>query len=80
MGARAVLYPGAYVGEAARVGEDCLLYPNVTVRERCQVGARVILHASCVVGADGFGFAFDPEGTGPASTTRSPGGHRPHRG
>ncbi|WP_375772663.1 UDP-3-O-(3-hydroxymyristoyl)glucosamine N-acyltransferase [Archangium gephyra] len=62
VGARAVLFPGAYVGEGAGIGEDSLLYPNVTVREHCQVGARVILHASCVVGADGFGFAFNPEG------------------
>ncbi|PTL82359.1 UDP-3-O-(3-hydroxymyristoyl)glucosamine N-acyltransferase [Vitiosangium sp. GDMCC 1.1324] len=62
VGARAVLFPGVYVGEGAGVGEDSLLYPNVTVREHCQVGARVILHASCVVGADGFGFAFNPEG------------------
>ncbi len=62
VGARTVLYPGAYVGEQAEVGDDCILYPNVTVRERCIVGARVILHASSVVGADGFGFAFNPEG------------------
>jgi UDP-3-O-[3-hydroxymyristoyl] glucosamine N-acyltransferase len=62
VGARSVLFSGAYVGEGASIGEDCLLYPNVTVREHCQVGARVILHSSCVVGADGFGFAFNPEG------------------
>jgi UDP-3-O-[3-hydroxymyristoyl] glucosamine N-acyltransferase len=62
VGARTVLYPGVYVGEAASLGDDCTLYPNVTVRERCLVGSRVILHASCVVGADGFGFAFDAEG------------------
>ncbi|MCY1079742.1 UDP-3-O-(3-hydroxymyristoyl)glucosamine N-acyltransferase [Archangium lansingense] len=62
VGARAVLFPGAFVGEGASIGEDSLLYPNVTVREHCQVGARVTLHASCVVGADGFGFAFNPEG------------------
>ncbi|SEU05604.1 UDP-3-O-(3-hydroxymyristoyl)glucosamine N-acyltransferase [Stigmatella erecta] len=62
VGARTVLYAGAYVGEAASLGEDCTVYPNVTVRERCLVGSRVILHASCVVGADGFGFAFDAEG------------------
>jgi UDP-3-O-[3-hydroxymyristoyl] glucosamine N-acyltransferase len=61
VGARTVLYAGAYVGEAASLGEDCTVYPNVTVRERCLVGSRVILHASCVVGADGFGFAFDAE-------------------
>lgn len=62
VGARSVLYPGVYVGEGARVGEDCTLYPSVTVREACSVGDRVVLHASAVVGADGFGFAFDPEG------------------
>jgi UDP-3-O-[3-hydroxymyristoyl] glucosamine N-acyltransferase len=62
VGARTVLYPGVFVGEGASLGEDCLLYPNVTVREGCLVGSRVILHASCVVGADGFGFAFDMEG------------------
>ncbi|XXF80549.1 UDP-3-O-(3-hydroxymyristoyl)glucosamine N-acyltransferase [Myxococcaceae bacterium GXIMD 01537] len=62
VGARTVLYPGVFVGEGASVGEDCVFYPQVTVREGCQVGSRVILHASCVVGADGFGFAFNAEG------------------
>ncbi|NVJ25954.1 UDP-3-O-(3-hydroxymyristoyl)glucosamine N-acyltransferase [Myxococcus sp. AM011] len=62
VGARSVLYPGAYLGEHATVGEDSVLHPNVTVRERCVIGNRVILHAASVVGADGFGFAFNPEG------------------
>ncbi len=58
-----MLYPGAYVGAGRpRSARTACCYPNVTVRERCQVGSRVILHASCVVGADGFGFAFNAEG------------------
>jgi UDP-3-O-[3-hydroxymyristoyl] glucosamine N-acyltransferase len=60
VGARSVLFPGVYLGESARVGDDCVLYPNVVVRERCVIGSRVILHAGCGVGADGFGFAFNP--------------------
>lgn len=59
VGARTVVYPGAYVGEDAVVGEDCVIYPNVTVREGCRIGHRCTLHAGCVIGADGFGFAFD---------------------
>jgi UDP-3-O-[3-hydroxymyristoyl] glucosamine N-acyltransferase len=59
VGPRAVLYPGAYVGSFCRIGADSVLFPNVTVREGCLVGERVVLHASAVVGADGFGFAFD---------------------
>lgn len=60
VGARAVLHPGVYVGEDARIGDGCTIYPNVTVREGCLIGDRVILHANTVIGADGFGFAFDP--------------------
>ena len=57
--AGAVLFPGVYVGENSRIGQNTLLYPNVVVRENCVVGDRVIIHANSVIGADGFGFAFD---------------------
>ncbi len=59
VGARAVLYPGAYVGELARVGDDTVLGANVAVLERCVVGARCLVHPNAVLGADGFGFALD---------------------
>jgi UDP-3-O-[3-hydroxymyristoyl] glucosamine N-acyltransferase len=61
VGPRSVLFPGVYLGEGSAIGEDCLLYPNAVVREGCLLGSRVTLHSSCVIGADGFGFAFDPE-------------------
>jgi UDP-3-O-[3-hydroxymyristoyl] glucosamine N-acyltransferase len=64
VGARTILHPGAVVGEGARIGDDCLLYANVVVREQCLVGNRCILQPGCVVGSDGFGFAFDPQGDG----------------
>jgi UDP-3-O-[3-hydroxymyristoyl] glucosamine N-acyltransferase len=64
IGARTIVYPGAQVAADARVGEDCVVYQNVVVRERCVIGNRVILQPGCVIGADGFGFAFDPEGEG----------------
>ncbi len=64
IGPRTIVYPGVQVCEGARVGEDCLLYPNVVVRERCVLGNRVVLQPGCVIGADGFGFAFDPDGEG----------------
>ncbi len=57
VGARTVLYPGVYVGPAASVGDDCLIFPNVTIYDRCIVGNRVTLHASTVIGQDGFGYA-----------------------
>ncbi len=64
VGARTILFPGVQIGEGARVGADCVLYQNVVVREQCVIGDRVILQPGCVIGSDGFGFAFDPEGEG----------------
>lgn len=62
IGDRTVLSPGVVVGEEAVVGEDCLFYPNVVLYHGVRVGSRVILHAGCVIGSDGFGFAPSPEG------------------
>jgi len=59
IGAHSVLMPGCYVGVQAVIGERTLLYPRVTVREECVIGDRCILHPGVVIGADGFGFAFD---------------------
>ena len=59
VGARTVLHPGVYVGDDVVIGEDCVLYPNVVVRERITLGSRVIIHASSVLGTDGFGYRWD---------------------
>ncbi|HWB20251.1 MAG TPA: UDP-3-O-(3-hydroxymyristoyl)glucosamine N-acyltransferase [Phycisphaerales bacterium] len=57
IGKGCALYPGVFVGREATLGDECVLYPNVSVYERCVLGNRVHLHASTVVGHDGFGFA-----------------------
>jgi len=62
LGDRVALLAGVYVGKNARVGEDSLLYPRVTLYEGVRIGKRAILHAGCVVGSDGFGFAPSPQG------------------
>jgi UDP-3-O-[3-hydroxymyristoyl] glucosamine N-acyltransferase len=61
VGEGVVLHPGCYVGPQASVGKGSVLYPGAVVAERCVVGERCILQPNAVVGADGFGFAFDAE-------------------
>mgnify|MGYP000951121936 FL=1 len=56
------IYPHAYIGEGVKIGKNALIYPNVTVYHGCKLGNNVTLHAGCVIGADGFGFAPGPEG------------------
>src|SRR6266404_5555796 len=49
------------VGAGSRIGENCRIHPRVTFYPGVRVGHRVEIHAGAVLGADGFGFAFDGE-------------------
>ena len=57
IGRRCQIYPGVFIGEHAVVGDDCILFPNVTIYDHCRLGDRVTVHASTVIGQDGFGYA-----------------------
>src|SRR5207247_1593948 len=48
-----------YVGPDVEVGEGCVLGPHVTLLAGARLGRRVLVHPGAVIGADGFGFAFD---------------------
>lgn len=62
IGAGTVIYPGCFVGPGCTLGENCVLFPNVTLYEWVQLGNGVRIHASTVIGADGFGYAPRPGG------------------
>jgi UDP-3-O-[3-hydroxymyristoyl] glucosamine N-acyltransferase len=54
--------PGCVVGAGASIGQHSELGANVTLGRGVRIGARCILHPGAVIGADGFGFAREPEG------------------
>lgn len=49
---------GCYIGEYVVVGENCIIEANVSLTY-AHVGHKTILHSGCVIGCDGFGFAYD---------------------
>jgi UDP-3-O-[3-hydroxymyristoyl] glucosamine N-acyltransferase len=59
IGAGSAIGAGSVIGTGSVIGCNALIYANVTVYHRCVIGDRVILHAGCVIGADGFGLAPD---------------------
>ena len=59
IGPRAALLGGNHIGRGTRIGEDTVLFPNVVVYHGCTIGRRVAIHAGTVIGADGYGYAFD---------------------
>src|SRR6267143_646120 len=48
-----------YLGPGVEIGEGCVLGPHVTLLAGARLGRRVLVHPGAVIGADGFGFAFD---------------------
>ncbi len=52
---------GCFIGENVFVGSNTTLHANVVLYDRVSIGARGIIHAGCVIGADGFGFTLSSE-------------------
>lgn len=65
IGAGSTVAAGAWIGPGCVVGEDCeigagsRLVARVTLVRRVRLGRRVLVHPGAVLGADGFGLAFD---------------------
>lgn len=49
------------IGAGCWIGENCRIHPRVTFYSSVRIGHRVEVHSGAVLGADGFGFAFDGE-------------------
>ncbi len=59
VGAAVRIHAFAYVGRDAEVGEGSVLHPRTVVCAGVKLGRRVIVQPGAVIGADGFGYAFD---------------------
>lgn len=56
------IYPNCYIGDGARIGKGSIIYPGVKIYRESVIGDHCVIHAGSVIGADGFGFAPQPEG------------------
>jgi len=63
IGDNAVLHSHVVIYRGARIGNDFLAHSHAVVREFCRLGDRVILQNGAVIGADGFGFAKQADGS-----------------
>lgn len=63
IGAGARIYPQAYIGHGAEIGQNTTIYAGAKIYHACKVGNNCIIHAGAVIGADGFGFAPEKDGS-----------------
>lgn len=57
------IYPHVYVGDNSIIGDDSIMFSGVKIYEDTKIGAACIIHSGAVIGADGFGFAPNEDGT-----------------
>ncbi len=58
IGNHCILKSHIHIGRDVTLGDDTTIHSQVTVYDKCQIGSRVIIHASTVIGSDGFGYTF----------------------
>lgn len=56
------IFPGAYVGDDVVIEEGSILHAGAKIYHQSRIGRRAIIHSGVVIGADGFGFAPQPDG------------------
>jgi UDP-3-O-[3-hydroxymyristoyl] glucosamine N-acyltransferase len=61
IGSGTVIGANAVIGSNVRIGRNCAIGPNASVAHAL-IGDRVIMHAGCRIGQDGFGFVMGPGG------------------
>ncbi len=63
IGAGAQIYPQCYIGNGSTIGSQTTLYAGVKIYYNTMIGSSCIIHSGAVIGADGFGFAPNADGS-----------------
>lgn len=57
------IYPHTFIDDHVKIGKNVTIYAGVKIYEGCEIGDNCIVHAGAVIGADGFGFAPEADGS-----------------
>ena len=57
------IYPNAFIGDNVTIADGTTIFSGVQVCSETRIGKDCIIHSNTVLGADGFGFAPNEEGT-----------------
>ncbi|MEO6188609.1 MAG: UDP-3-O-(3-hydroxymyristoyl)glucosamine N-acyltransferase [Ginsengibacter sp.] len=57
------LFPQVFIGNNVTIDDGTILFPGVKIHHDCVLGKNVTVHSGAVIGADGFGFAPQTDGS-----------------
>ncbi|MDP2039771.1 MAG: UDP-3-O-(3-hydroxymyristoyl)glucosamine N-acyltransferase [Algoriphagus sp.] len=63
LGQNVKIHPQAFIGNNVKMGDNCIIHSGAKINSDTQIGNNCEILPGAVIGADGFGFAPQPDGT-----------------
>ena len=63
LGNNVKIYPNSFIGDNAVIGDNVTIFAGGKIYSETVIGNNCTIHSGAVIGADGFGFAPNPDGT-----------------
>jgi UDP-3-O-[3-hydroxymyristoyl] glucosamine N-acyltransferase len=63
LGENVKIYPNCFVGDNVIIGDNVILFAGAKIYSETIIGNNCTIHSGAIIGADGFGFAPNPDGT-----------------
>ncbi len=63
LGDNVKIYPNCFVGDNVVIGDNCVVFAGAKIYSETRIGNNCTIHSGAIIGADGFGFAPNPDGT-----------------
>ncbi|PRZ19847.1 UDP-3-O-(3-hydroxymyristoyl)glucosamine N-acyltransferase [Flavobacterium granuli] len=63
LGDNVKIYPNCFIGDNVIIGNNVTIFAGAKIYSETQIGNNCIIHSGVVIGADGFGFAPNTDGT-----------------
>lgn len=57
------IYPNSFIGDNVIIGDNTVIFAGVKILSESQIGKNCNIYSGTVIGADGFGFAPNSDGT-----------------
>jgi len=57
------IYPNSFIGDNVEIGNNVIIFAGVRIYSDIKIGNNCNIHSGVIIGADGFGFAPNEDGT-----------------
>ncbi|MGQ7947606.1 UDP-3-O-(3-hydroxymyristoyl)glucosamine N-acyltransferase [Flavobacterium sp. WC2509] len=63
LGDNVKIYPGSFIGDNVNIGHNVIIFAGAKIYSETVIGNNCTIHSGTVIGADGFGYAPNEDGT-----------------